>query len=182
MAAPDFSAVSALSHKATELCEKGYYARAAAKYGDAVDAALALPQASPDCLIVATLRLRRACALQGHVQSPATLHTDVLAACNEAIRLYIVVAEAVERRWHAGTLLQGCCRPWEVAWATAYHAHWAALQQPPGAEEIVRCACSIDVPFFCRTPAPAGRNTVLSICAAVSISARLYWLGTRRCS
>jgi hypothetical protein len=139
MAAPDFSVVSALSRKATELCEKGYYARAAEKFSDAVDAALALPQAPPDCLVVATLRVRRALALQMHVKSPATLPADRLAAANEAIRLNVLVADAVERRWHAGTLMKGCCRPWEVAWAAAFHAHWAALQQPPVTDKQMRC-------------------------------------------
>jgi hypothetical protein len=188
MAAPDFSTVSALSHKATELCEKGYYARAAEKFGDAVDAALALPQASPDCLVVATLRVRRAVVLQGHVKSPATLPADALAASNEAIRLHIIVAEAVERRWHAGTLLKGCCRPWEVAWAAAYHAHWAALQQPPVTEEQMRCVRSrAQLSALQRMHAiltrdcTALRNTLLCTCTAVPISARLSMWGMSCC-
>jgi hypothetical protein len=149
MAAPTLSAVTALSNKALELERKSHFARAAEKCADAVAVAQALTQAHESCLIVAKLQLRQFSLLHSQAFALDVLPEErarrFVAALDEMQRLLCAAFAVVKRRGAAGTLLEGCCRPREVAFAAAYHAHVCATATlehgpPPSAADGARCA------------------------------------------
>lgn len=107
----DISRVVALSDAALSLERKGYYVRAAAKYGAALEAAQALAQ--PDCLVVASLHLCCVNALT-YVVSEGE-HAEVISATASVFEHQDAALATLRRRLDAKTLLGGCCRPYEVA-------------------------------------------------------------------
>ena len=105
-----------LYYAAEALKDKGRYARAAEKFGDAA-AAAAQELAAEDCLVVALLRAAQADALICHGSVPS------LAAAERGESLQTVLSvllpqlvSTLTRRKAAGTLLPGSCRAAEVAW------------------------------------------------------------------
>jgi hypothetical protein len=150
MAAPNIDAVVALTTKAQELEHKGHFARACEKWGAAITAAQALQPLSPDCLIVASLQLKQASARNASVRlQPFATMCDAMA---ENVQQQAAAAATVLRRQAAHTLLEGACRPWEVAWAAAYHRQLRLLEAPEAlnssrslsahdSPECVPCSC-----------------------------------------
>jgi hypothetical protein len=112
MSLEDYAPVFALGKQALMLDCKGKPARAAAKFDEAL--ALAASFAPDDCLVVASLKQRAAMFAAvvindeaepiefGHVLKHADLAFTAAAVC--------------VRRYAAGTLLPGECRPAEEAW------------------------------------------------------------------
>ena len=94
--------------KASELDDKGHYARAVEKQQAAVAAAQALGN-TPDCLITAMLQLKQA----EYLFKRAEAHYESLFL---AIKLLMETTIVLERRKDTGTLLVGACRPVEVEW------------------------------------------------------------------
>jgi hypothetical protein len=130
MAAPNIDAVVALTTKAQDLEHKGHFARACEKWGAAIAAAQALQPLSPDpsCLIVASLQLKQASARNASVRlQPFATMCDAMA---ENVQQQAAAAATVLRRQAAHTLLEGACRPREVAWAAAYHRQLRLLEAP----------------------------------------------------
>ena len=113
MAAPDLTAIKALSEKAYALQEKNHCFRSAEKYGAAAEAAQAL--GAPDCLIVAHLQLRRVHALQDSIMLSGIASDEAAKASADKDVLLMAVVRTVERRMATATLLPGACRPLEEA-------------------------------------------------------------------
>ncbi len=109
----DTARATELSGAALALEFKGHAARAAAKYALAVQAALELAQ--PDCLVVAFLRLACVNALTCVASAPA-MDDQRMSAVQDLFMHQEAALETLQRRLAAGTLLAGCCRPYEVAW------------------------------------------------------------------
>jgi len=102
------AAVTSIMLKASELDDKGHYARAVEKQQAAVAAAQALGN-TPDCLITAMLQLKQA----EYLFKRAEAHHESLCL---AIKLLMETTMVLERRKDTGTLLVGACRPVEVEW------------------------------------------------------------------
>jgi hypothetical protein len=139
MAAPDFSAVTALSNKAVELKYMGHFARAATKFGQALELALA-QGTGPDCLIVARLQLEHvmcACLLA----DPDSV-TDAHFAARRATELArcLAAAATLRRRKAAGTLLGATCTAAELAWYRHTLEHVVKMDDLAIRAEIPRLA------------------------------------------
>ena len=142
-AQPDLSHVNALGDAALALERKGHFARAAEKYGAALDAARALGT-QPDCLVVASLQLASVNVLTC-IASGADSGADRAAAVATLFEQQNAAIETLQRRLAADTLLAGSCRPYEVAWydnRTSAVAHDGG--KPPSAAGKAECV------FLCR--------------------------------
>jgi hypothetical protein len=117
MSAADLAAVNALSKAASDMQNKGHFARAAVKFGAAVAAAQALGHA--DCLVTAMLQVEAADTWINHAFAPGVTEADTQAAFVRALQLLDAAAPTLERRRAAGTLRTGACRPLEEAWFAA---------------------------------------------------------------
>jgi hypothetical protein len=119
---PDLSRVIALTNMAGDLLDKGHVARAGDKYGQAADAAMALPDAE-DSLILATSRLNQARMLIATAQPSDQAHrapnADALDERAFCVLLPAAMA-ALDARRTAGTLMPGRCRAAEVTWRAAH--------------------------------------------------------------
>jgi hypothetical protein len=119
MASPELLNVVALGNKAADLMGPGHVARALDYQGRAVTAAQAL--GANDCLIVASLQIRRARLL--FATTPENSLRDGVLPLSRAQELlapvallFFAAADTVQRRLSAGTLLAGMCRPAEMTW------------------------------------------------------------------
>jgi hypothetical protein len=127
MAAPDFSAAAALSDKALQLSVFGHFARAAEKYGQALDAARA--QRCPDCLIVARLELDHAGTI-GLAMAQETLSDAEYNPRRAALfARWLMAGATLQRRKAAGTLLGTSCTATELAWQRRALEHSADLRR-----------------------------------------------------
>jgi hypothetical protein len=135
--APDLSRVIELTCKASELLVKGHDARAAEKYEQAADAAQAALPGAEHCLILASLRMHQARALESGARAPwrqSAQNADALACAYGT--LLPATMTALEARRAAGTLLPGCCRPAELAWATACLRHDVQLRSRRAGDDL----------------------------------------------
>ncbi len=129
MAAPDFSAAAALYHKATELFERGHSARAAAKFGQALEAALA--QRCPDCLLVAQVQLQHAAAAVNALCRETVSVEEYKARRGAALTEVLAAGATLQRRYAAGTLLGTSITAAELTWHQHYLEHLADLDNDP---------------------------------------------------
>jgi hypothetical protein len=134
MSAVGVAAVTVLDNAAFELCKKGHYTRSLEKCRAAVVAAQAL--GFTDCLITACMQLDEINALTLHGRAPGVPADEEPKSKAASIVLLHSVIELLKRRKAAGTLLEGACRPEEVAFNASRHEHHSALyddQRGPGA-------------------------------------------------
>ena len=115
----------ALDNKGLELWHKGHYARASEKHREAVVVAEALGY--EDCLITALLQLHEAASLFANAQAANVAPEAGRAGLSRAVELVIAAMSVLDRRKAAGTLLEGKCRPVEVAWNLSRLQHRAVL-------------------------------------------------------
>ena len=152
----DTSDVRSLGDKALALERKGHFARSVEKYDAAIAAAQALGQ--PDCLVVVTLQLACVNALTyiangGRVEGAA-------AVC-KAFELQDAAVETVRRRLAAGTLLQGRCRPYEVAY---YDALTRSVANDGGTPRSAAGQAECVSPARC-APAPHAFSVLTRACS-----------------
>lgn len=118
------AAVTALDNAAFELCKKGHYTRSLEKSRAAVVAAQAL--GFTDCLIYTCMQLDEINALALHGHAPGVPADEKRKSQAASLVILHSVIELLKRRKAAGTLLEGACRPEEVAFNTARHEHHTA--------------------------------------------------------
>jgi hypothetical protein len=111
------AAVTALDNAAFELCKKGHYTRSLEKSRAAVVAAQAL--GLTDCLIYTCMQLDEINALALHGQAPGVPADEKRKSQAASLVILHSVIELLKRRKAAGTLLEGACRPEEVAFNAA---------------------------------------------------------------
>jgi hypothetical protein len=137
-ATPDYSAASALTEQGVTLLTKAHVARAADKFAAALTAATA-GGAPSDCLVLAYLRVQHANASLSHADSPGLARAHKAAALRAALSPQLLPAAlaTLTARAAAGTLLQGACRPAELAVYRSYKRHAnAAGGRPAQGEEF----------------------------------------------
>jgi hypothetical protein len=132
MAAPDYSAASALSEQAATLLAKAHTARAAEKFAAALAAATA-GGAPADCLVLAFLRVQHANASLSHADTPGLARAQRAAALRAALSPQLLPAaiDTLTARAAAGTLLPGACRPAELAFYRGYKRRLNAVAGSP---------------------------------------------------
>lgn len=131
--AVDISNVLELSVEAQHLMVQCHYARAERKYAKAVEAAQKLGQ--PDCLVVARLQLQQ-CSMARNAADAGAVPEKI------PLLLLLSACKTLQRRFAAGTLLDGACR-----------SHEEELHEAL----VVRCALE---------PAP---DSLLAMCVAARI-------------
>ncbi len=137
MAQPDagqIRALNKLSNKAFMLMAKAHDARAAEKYEQAADAAVALLPDADDSLIIVSLRLMQAGALLNHARAPCVAATPegVELERRAFLELLPQLTAALNRRDAAGTLLGArTCRPAEAAWQHAEQTFERSFDDAP---------------------------------------------------
>jgi hypothetical protein len=137
MSSRDLSRVVALSCKASELEDKGYYARALEKNAAAIAAAQELAQ--EDCLVVTHLQRIHRSALRGYAETPGVSPEAASAKLEQESQTFLAAFATLERRKAAGTLLPGNCRKWpEEEWYGHSLQHRRVLNtcQPFMAEDL----------------------------------------------
>lgn len=119
MTTVDVSPVSDISHKAVKHFCSGHYARAAAKYGEAVAAAYRLGEEAS--LAAAYLLMCQATSLLSHAESPGLDTLDIRAAQGTVFNTLLPAAMQILTRRHASaSLLPGSCTATEEAWYSAH--------------------------------------------------------------
>ena len=115
----DLSKVLELAVDGFSLFQKNFFAGSARKYARAVKAAHSLGQ--PDCLVLAFLQLQQQSMAQ---TASVTAHgghagQDPVVWCS-SVELLVAACTTIQRRFDAGTLLPGTCRPYEEEWHEAH--------------------------------------------------------------
>ena len=117
MAKPDVPASIRLYETALGLKDKGRYARAVEKFGDAAAAAALELAMDEDGLVVAFLRAAQAEALMCHSAAPSLTDAESDEARQTVVAVLLPQCVAtLTRRKEAGTLLSGSCRAAEAEW------------------------------------------------------------------
>ena len=121
MAPPDISDAVSLFNKAFDLESRGHVARVCELRARALSVSKA--RGSEDCLIVAMVQLDITQQSLWLADRPITDRGEQARILVAAVQPWQEVAAVLQRRYAAGTLLAGACRPAEVAWHVQTSVH-----------------------------------------------------------
>ena len=120
--------VAALGCKALTLITKSQFTRAAEKFGAAAEAACNALGGGEHCLVAANARAFQVFCLFAHTYEPGVNAAERKALLQQVFHELLPPLMAVlESRRAAGTLLEGTCRPAEVAYSCALAVHAARM-------------------------------------------------------
>lgn len=123
MATSGLPASVVLFEAADKLQDKGRYARAVQKLGDAAAAAAQELARAEDCLVMAYLRAAQADALDSYSLAPNLPVAEADDARQSVKSVLSQCMSTLARRKAAGTLLRGRCRVAEVEWFRVFMQH-----------------------------------------------------------